>query len=81
MRDLLRQRGPRFWSVACLFGMFSMVGPTAWGAVPAPVNLALQACGAHARSWQPGVRVIPQREPIEIPARGHSSRRDAPLHG
>src|SRR5579863_5316471 len=60
---MLRKRVPNI-------GLFLLV----FGAVPAlctgsdwsPKNLALSALGASARSWEPGVTVVPEHEPSKV---------------
>jgi hypothetical protein len=46
-----------------LLGAGALAG---FGAAAAPTNLALSALGARARSWEPGVTVVPEHEPSKV---------------
>ena len=47
-------------------GFWRSSRPCASGADWSPKNLALSALGASARSWEPGVTVVPEHEPSKV---------------
>jgi hypothetical protein len=53
----------KVWAVELLFCALAMGVPACLGADLAPRNLALAALGARARSWEPGVTIVPGHEP------------------
>src|SRR5437870_212589 len=60
MRLFWKRRGPRISSIGLFCGMLAGTVAAAWGAEVTSANLALHA---RARSWEPGVAVVPEHEP------------------
>jgi hypothetical protein len=53
-------------NVGLFLAVVAGVAPLGAGADWSPKNLALSALGASARSWEPGVTVVPEHEPSKV---------------
>ncbi|PYV42225.1 MAG: hypothetical protein DMG06_14685, partial [Acidobacteria bacterium] len=60
MRLFWKRRGRRISNIGLFCGMLAGTVAAAWGAEVTSANLALHA---RARSWEPGVAVVPEHEP------------------
>lgn len=66
MRRYLFERTRIIWRILLLVSIVVVRTDGSLGADFSPKNLALAALGAKARSWEPGVSVVPEHEPSRV---------------